>query len=96
MYRDKASLQDILDAGQSIMDDAKELTRAELEKDGRRLRSIAYSVLVIGEATTRLSSNLREDYPDVPWKRMVGMRNIMAHQYDKIDLDILWNAVHKS
>lgn len=52
MYRDKASLQDILDAGQSIMDDARELTRAELEEDGRRLRSIAYSILVIGEATT--------------------------------------------
>ena len=95
MSRDKASLQDIYKAGQSILTYVESLSQAELEADEMRLSAIAYQILIIGEATTRLSSDFRENHPEIPWKGMVGMRNIMAHQYDKIDLDILWNAVSK-
>ena len=80
MYRDSASINDAYNAGKNVLDYAGDLTKEELKADGMRVSAIVYQVIIIGEATTRLSSEFRETHPDVPWKRMVGMRNILAHQ----------------
>ncbi len=93
MYRDNASINDAYNAGKNVLAYAGGLTKEELKADEIKTSAIIYQVIIIGEATTRLSSEFREKYPDVPWKRMVGMRNILAHQYDKVDFEILWNAI---
>ena len=94
MYRDSASVNDAYNAGKNVLAYAGDLTKAELKADEIRMSAIIYQIIIIGEATTRLSSEFREKYPDVPWKRMVGMRNILAHQYDKVEFEALWNVVH--
>ena len=48
---------------------------------------------IIGEATKNLSENFRKRYPDIPWKDMAGMRDILAHKYFGIDLEIAWNTI---
>ncbi|MGB3299279.1 MAG: DUF86 domain-containing protein [Phormidesmis sp.] len=93
MYRDHASINDAYNAGNNIISFAGELTKEELKADEIRVSAIVYQVVIVGEATTRLSSEFRERYLDVPWKQMVGMRNILAHQYDKLDFEILWNII---
>lgn len=45
---------------------------------------------IIGEATKRLSSSLRSRYPEVTWRRMSGMRDILVHNYMDVDLDVVW------
>ncbi|MEL7141512.1 MAG: DUF86 domain-containing protein [Cyanobacteria bacterium J06643_4] len=96
MYRDEASLNDIYRAGLNCLHFSQDLTQEDLKADEMRLSAIAYQILIIGEATTRLSNEFKVNHPEVPWKRMIGMRNIMAHQYDKIDLKTLWDVLHKS
>lgn len=93
MHRDEASLRDIYQAGKAVVAFAKDSTREVLENDNMKLSAVAYQILTLGEATTRLSTQIRADNPDIPWRGMVGMRNIMAHQYDNIDMDIMWNAI---
>ena len=44
---------------------------------------------IIGEAARRISDETRATYRKLPWKAMVGMRNVMIHEYDDIDLDIM-------
>jgi uncharacterized protein with HEPN domain len=48
---------------------------------------------IIGEAVRTLSGELRDAHPEVPWRKIVGMRHVRVHQYFEIDLDAVWNAV---
>lgn len=54
--------------------------------------AVIRQLAVIGEATKRLSDSLRTEHPDIPWKKIAGMRDIMIHAYDHIDIDAVWNA----
>ncbi|MDX2213048.1 MAG: DUF86 domain-containing protein [Oculatellaceae cyanobacterium bins.114] len=51
---------------------------------------------IIGEATKRLSATFRENHPDVPRQKMAGMRDILIHAYDAVDLSEVWNAATRS
>ena len=48
---------------------------------------------IIGEATKRLSKEFREQNCHIPWKKMIGMRNMVIHEYDKVALDVVWDVV---
>ena len=49
-------------------------------------------VEMIGEAANWIPREVQEQYPDIPWANIVGMRNRIIHEYDKVDLDILWQT----
>ncbi|MGH8933815.1 MAG: HepT-like ribonuclease domain-containing protein [Egibacteraceae bacterium] len=48
---------------------------------------------ILGEAASRLTSDLRESYPDIPWAGVIGMRNRLVHGYFEIDADRVWAAI---
>ena len=48
---------------------------------------------LIGEAATRLPDELKDAWPDVPWRQMISMRNWLIHGYDGIDAEILWDVL---
>lgn len=48
---------------------------------------------IIGEATKRISTELREQYPNIPWRQMAGLRDVLIHDYLKIDLQEVWEVV---
>jgi len=50
---------------------------------------------IIGEASRALSEDLRAQYPEVPWRAMIGMRNILVHHYFAIDLNIVWAVIER-
>jgi uncharacterized protein with HEPN domain len=54
---------------------------------------IIHRLLIIGEAASQLSATLREQYPHVPFRRVIGMRNVLIHGYHQIDLDTVWSVV---
>jgi len=66
---------------------------ADLETDKILKYALMYLVEVIGEAASQISRQTRQQYPEIPWKSIVGMRNVIIHTYDVIDLDILWDTV---
>lgn len=96
MSRDNASLLDIVQAGQLILQFAQGLSRDQLASDLRTQSAILYQIAIMGEATKRLSRQFREQHPEVPWDDMAGMRDIVAHQYDRIDLDIVWQVIQRN
>ena len=55
--------------------------------------AILLNLQVIGEAAGHLPEELRERYPDVPWRKIVGLRNVIAHDYFALDRRIIWETV---
>ncbi|MDX2096212.1 MAG: DUF86 domain-containing protein [Leptolyngbyaceae cyanobacterium bins.59] len=96
MSRDNASLLDIVQAGQLILQFAQGLSRDQLASDLRTQSAILYQIAIMGEATKRLSRQFREHHPEVPWDDIAGMRDIVAHQYDRIDLNIVWQVIQRN
>jgi len=68
---------------------------ASLEADCRTQAAVLYGIVVIGEAANHLSNEFQMNHPNVPWKDIIGMRNILAHQYDKVDSEVVWDVVHR-
>ena len=53
----------------------------------------AMHILLIGEMAGRLSRGLKARYNDVPWREIIGMRNVFAHEYERIDVKKIWETL---
>ena len=95
MNRDQAYLLDIINAIQRIQLFAIGLTKEDLRKNEEKQSAILYQIIILGEATKRLSLEFKTANSDIPWKDIAGMRDILAHQYDRIDINTLWDVVHR-
>ncbi|AVQ72499.1 MULTISPECIES: HepT-like ribonuclease domain-containing protein [Microcystis] len=67
--------------------------KSELENNDEKLSAILYQITIIGEATKRLSVIFRQQHPEIPWREMAGMRDVIVHKYDQLDLDVVWDIV---
>ncbi len=94
MQRDKQALMDIAIAIQQALLYAQDIHRDNLQENDEKQAAILYRLIVIGEATKRLSNEFREQYPMIPWRQMAGLRDVVIHDYDELDFDILWNVIH--
>jgi len=50
---------------------------------------------IIGEASNKLSDDLKKEHADIPWSKIIGMRNILIHDYIGTDLEGVWNTIHQ-
>ena len=58
--------------------------------------AVCMCILQIGELVGKLTDSFREAHDDIPWHKIRGMRNFVAHEYGKLDLDVVWFAAVKS
>jgi uncharacterized protein with HEPN domain len=90
MPRDQAALADIVDACREAMGFLQGLGYEAFQTDARTRAALLYELLVIGEASTRVSEDLRTRTLDVPWVKIGNLRNILVHDYDRVDLGRIW------
>jgi len=54
---------------------------------------IIHHLQIIGEAAVKISDDFQEQHPDIPWPKIIGMRNILVHDYFRIDINAVWAVV---
>lgn len=86
-------VEDILDAMNKAVSLLEGVSYSQFEADFRINFAIVRALEIIGEAAKRLPDELRQGYPDIPWKGMAGMRDRIIHGYDNVDLQIVWDVV---
>lgn len=67
--------------------------RTDLYEDEMLRLALTHLVELVGEAASQYPRDLQGQYPQIPWPKLVGMRNKLIHGYDFIDYDILWDAI---
>ncbi|MBD1874116.1 DUF86 domain-containing protein [Nodosilinea sp. FACHB-131] len=65
---------------------------AAFVNDAILVESIIYQLIIIGEASANIPSDIKALAPDLPWRQMTDMRNIMAHAYFRVKLDVVWET----
>lgn len=70
-------------------------TREGLETNREFRRALERCVELIGEAATRLPEDWRVRHPEIPWRQIIAMRNVMIHGYDEVAHDVLWDVATK-
>ena len=96
MKSENAYLGDILESARLIQKYVSGTEQDEFEKDMLLQDALVRRLEIIGEATKHLSENFRLSRPDLPWKQMAGMRDVLIHDYDTVDLDLLWDTATQS
>ncbi len=90
--RDAASLLDLLEAAKLVQSFVEGIDRQGFERDPMRQSAVIRQIEIIGEAAKRLSREFRAGHSEVPWREVAGMRDILIHAYDHVDLDEVWAA----
>lgn len=86
-------LDDILSAVDKIERYSRGMTREEFAQQDIVIDAVLRNLEVIGEAASNIPEDLRERYAHIPWRRIIGLRNIVIHAYFDVDLAIIWQII---
>ncbi len=88
-------IDDIRDSIEAIKRYTAGLSKEDFFNSTEKQDAVYRRLEVIGEAANRLPDEFRNQYSTVPWNKIVGMRNVLIHEYDYIDLDRVWETLQK-
>jgi uncharacterized protein with HEPN domain len=86
-------LEDILESIGRIEAYLEGVTRADFEGDTEKQDALVRRLEIIGQAVKGLPQDLRDLHPQVPWREIAGARDILAHEYFRVDLDLAWDML---
>ncbi len=89
-------LQDILDSARMIQAYLANVSEVNFMANPEKQDAVLRRFEIIGEASSRLAPETRALFPELPFRQMRGMRNIIAHDYGDVDLDQVWRTVSGS
>ncbi len=92
---DLIRVKHILDASREAVQFLENRDRKDLDSDRMLSLSIVRLLEIIGEAAKGVSIKTKEEYPDIPWKEMTGIRDRLIHGYFDVDMEIVWKTVRE-
>ena len=92
----KLYLDDILEAAKKIKKYTEGLSIEQLKKNTLVLDGVVRNLEVIGEAAKNIPIQIREKHPEVEWRKIAGLRDVLAHEYFRIDLEVVWDIIKRN
>lgn len=89
----KFRVEDIVDSLELIFEYVRDVDSDSWEDNRKTIDAVIRNIEIIGEAATHIPEDIREQHPDIPWHQMIGMRNILIHEYFGVDIDVLWQTI---
>jgi uncharacterized protein with HEPN domain len=88
--RDPAYLWDMREAAKLVQKFLRGKSYTEFSNDPLLRSGVERQLEIIGEAARRISSEFQKDHSEIPWRSIIGLRNILIHEYGEVKLDRLW------
>ena len=95
MQRDLAYLVDIIDSATLILDYVAGRTEAEFLGEVSLQDQVARRFEIIGEAARQVSDETKETLPKIPWREIIGLRNILIHDYGEVNYARIWDTIQE-
>ncbi len=91
--RDAGYLWDMLDAARTVEQLSSNQDFTQYSNDRRTQLAVERSLEIIGEAASRVSTSFRNAHPEIPWRQIIGQRNVLIHEYGEIKQERIWKTV---
>ncbi len=91
--RDELRLRHMRDAAASALNFVENRMSDELETDLLLEYAVRYALQIIGEAASKISAETHQQYPEIPWKLIIGIRQRIVHDYESVKYDVIWSTV---
>jgi uncharacterized protein with HEPN domain len=88
-------VQDILVAAQLAREFVADFDFAEFQKDDKTAFAVVRALEIVGEATKRVPQKVRDRFPNIPWRSMAGIRDKLIHDYENVNLEVVWKSVNE-
>lgn len=92
---DEIRIKHMLDAAIEAQVFTQDITRENLENDRKTIQAVIRCIEIIGEAAAKISQDTKIKYPQIPWHKIIGMRNWLIHDYFDIDYGHIWSTVRE-
>ncbi|MEA2164365.1 MAG: hypothetical protein QOK37_2492 [Thermoanaerobaculia bacterium] len=93
--RDEGYLQDVLDSARRAISYLEGISFEELAENIQLQDSVVRRLEIIGEAAKHIAEEGATELPDLPWRKMVNMRNFIIHDYRGVDVKVVWETVRQ-
>ena len=88
----KLRIEDILEAVERIERYTEGLRYDQWQTDQKTIDAVIRNIEVIGEAAKHVPPDVQKMFPEIPWGKMKGIRNILIHEYFGVDIEVLWKT----
>jgi uncharacterized protein with HEPN domain len=92
-FRDPAYLFDMVEVGKKVLGYIQKKDYEDFLRDDLLQDAVERNLTILGEAARKLSEQFKRENPDIPWRRIIGLRNILVHEYEDIDYEEIWEII---
>ncbi|MCK6449404.1 MAG: DUF86 domain-containing protein [Alphaproteobacteria bacterium] len=92
-WRDADYLADVVRAAELVASFTDGYSFERFLKDPLVQSAVLRQLQIVGEACRRISAEFQSEHPEIPWQKIVGMRNVIVHDYQDVEFEVVWSVV---